>query len=135
MILIDGLTEFSENSATCWVNINSESAFYDTDKNGVPCYVGIEYMAQSIAAFAGAKALNQGEDIRVGFLLGSRKYKQQCHYFDNGSQLTIKLEELHIEDTGLGVYACDILLEQTVISSAQVNVFIPPNLDALIREK
>ncbi|WP_114325579.1 3-hydroxylacyl-ACP dehydratase [Candidatus Colwellia aromaticivorans] len=126
MILIGGLDDFNNESATCWLDIDEHSAFYQTDKSGVPAYIGIEYMAQSIAAFAGAKALEQGKPVQIGFLLGSRKYQQTQNYFKNGSHLKVKIVELHKESSGLGVYSCEILNQECMIASAQVNVFLPP---------
>jgi predicted hotdog family 3-hydroxylacyl-ACP dehydratase len=125
MILIGGLDEFTNESATCWLDINEQSAFYQKDKSGVPAYIGIEYMAQSIAAFAGAKALEQGKPVQIGFLLGSRKYQQAQNYFNNGSHLKVKIVELHKETSGLGVYSCEISNQKNMIASAQVNVFLP----------
>jgi len=127
MILIGGLEDFSHESATCWLDINELSAFYQIDKSAVPAYIGIEYMAQSIAAFAGAKALEQGKAVQVGFLLGSRKYQQRQNYFNKGSHLKVKIVELHKEPSGLGVYSCEILHQEDMIASAQVNVFLPPD--------
>jgi predicted hotdog family 3-hydroxylacyl-ACP dehydratase len=127
MILIDGLDEFTNDSATCWLDIDEQSAFYQTDKSAVPAYIGIEYMAQSIAAFAGAKALEQGKPVQIGFLLGSRKYQQTQNFFKNGSHLKVKIVELHNEPSGLGVYSCEILNQEDIIASAQVNVFLPPD--------
>ncbi len=126
MILIGGLDDFNDESATCWLDIDEHSAFYQTDKSGVPAYIGIEYMAQSIAAFAGAKALEQGKAVQIGFLLGSRKYQQRQNYFDKGSHLKVKIVELHKEPSGLGVYSCEILNQEDIIATAQVNVFLPP---------
>jgi predicted hotdog family 3-hydroxylacyl-ACP dehydratase len=54
-------------------HIRPDSAYFDRQLNGVPNYVGIEYMAQSIAALAGVEARLDHEGIRVGFLLGTRK--------------------------------------------------------------
>ena len=38
----------------------------------VPAWVGIEYMAQAIAAWAGCRARAAGKPPQLGFLLGSR---------------------------------------------------------------
>ncbi len=39
----------------------------------VPAWVGIEYMAQAIAAWAGCRARAAGKQPQLGFLLGSRR--------------------------------------------------------------
>ena len=44
-------------------------------------------MAQAIAAHAGWLALQRGEEVKVGFLLGSRKYESKVANFALGSVL------------------------------------------------
>jgi len=134
MILIGGLKEYTNDSAVCWLDITENSAFFQPENQGVPAYIGIEYMAQSIAAFAGANALENGEEIKVGFLLGSRKYEQSQNYFPSGSHLEVNIVELHKEDSGLGVYSCKITCEDKVVANAQVNVFLPEDTQAFVKE-
>ena len=52
MVLIDKVLSYDENSLVAEVAIRPDSAFCGA--NGVPGWVGIEYMAQAIAAHAGA---------------------------------------------------------------------------------
>ena len=58
MILIDTLAQYDLDSCRCTVKITAQSPFYSVIKKGVPSYIGSEYMAQAIAAFAGAHALD-----------------------------------------------------------------------------
>ncbi|WP_125721303.1 3-hydroxylacyl-ACP dehydratase [Pseudoalteromonas rubra] len=131
MILIDKLIAHEEDTAECSVEITSDSLFLQAQ--GVPSYIGIEYMAQAIAAFAGAKALARGEAVEVGFLLGSRKYQTSCPFFKLGVQLTIMVKELHREESGLGVFECQILEQERLLASAKVNVFQPKDPESFIR--
>ncbi|MEK7499329.1 MAG: hypothetical protein AAB649_01850, partial [Patescibacteria group bacterium] len=63
------------------VLISRDSMFFDEKKQYVPVWVGIEYMAQSIAAFS--YLVNCGTEAetepKIGFLLGTRKY--DCSVF------------------------------------------------------
>ena len=54
MILIDSLEYYDVDSCRCTVAITQKSPFYNELKTGVPSYIGSEYMAQAIAAFAGS---------------------------------------------------------------------------------
>lgn len=135
MILIDSLENYDVDSCRCAVVISQHSPFYNTGKNGVPSYIGSEYMAQAIAAFAGAHALDENENVQIGFLLGSRKYKTMCSYFTLGATLTITIKELYREDSGLRVFECEILsAEKSVLAQANINVFQPKDPDAFIQE-
>jgi predicted hotdog family 3-hydroxylacyl-ACP dehydratase len=125
MILIDKLTHYTESSAQAEVTIGPHSAFFNEQQNAVPSYVGIEYMAQTIAACAGANDLDNQRDKKIGFLLGSRKYQTQTSWFNTGDTLVINIEKLHQEDTGLGVFDCVISRHDQVLVQAKVNVFQP----------
>lgn len=125
MILIDRLISYDEESAICEVVINNTSPFYDRRLGGVPSHIGIEYMAQSIAAFAGANDLDNGREKKVGFLLGSRKYTSTIPVYKKGCALHICVQRLFQEESGLGVFDCHIILAENTVSTAKVNVFQP----------
>ena len=135
MILIDSLEQYDSDSCRCAVTITPESAFYNGVKKSVPSYIGSEYMAQAIAAFAGAHALDNNADVQIGFLLGSRKYKTMRGYFALGETLKITIKELYREDSGLRVFECAILAaDDELIAQANINVFQPKDPQAFIQE-
>lgn len=130
MILLTKLIEFSEDTVSCDVNINADSMFYDEGINGVPAWVGIEYMAQAIAAYAGIQAQLQNQPVKVGFLLGCRRFESESTQFVNGDILRIKVQRLYQEDNGLGSFDCQIYLQNVMICQAKLNVFSPESADA-----
>lgn len=135
MILISRLVSHDESSALCEVDISDTSLFYQQHNDGVASYVGIEYMAQSIAAFAGAKALSRGESVEIGFLLGSRKYQTFDALFNNNTTYQITVEQLFQEDNGLSVFDCKIQLGNKLIAQAKVNAFQPENPEEFLKEQ
>ncbi len=56
MILIDKLINVTELTVHCQVKIDSAGLFFDKDNHGVPAWLGIEFMAQTIAAWYGYQA-------------------------------------------------------------------------------
>lgn len=56
MILIDKIISHQPDVLETEVLITPQSAYFDEHRQAVPNYVGIEYMAQSIAALAGVEA-------------------------------------------------------------------------------
>lgn len=92
-------------------------------------------MAQTIAAFAGAKALDKGKAIDIGFLLGSRKYQTYQPNFTNGTTYQVSVRELYKEDSGLSVFECDIKNQEQLIASAKVNAFQPNNPKEFLEEQ
>ncbi|MDO6426646.1 hotdog family protein [Thalassotalea sp. 1_MG-2023] len=135
MILISRLIHFSETHATCEVDITKASAFYQPSIKGVHSYIGIEYMAQSIAAFAGAKAQEQGKPIEIGFLLGSRKYHCYQTSFQLNETYQISIEELYRESSGLSVFECAISLDERIVAQAKVNAYQPENPKEFLKEQ
>ncbi|WP_307732400.1 hypothetical protein [Massilia sp. MB5] len=75
MALLDRVLEADEESLCAEVAIRADSLFYA--EGGVGSWVGIEYMAQAVAAHAGYLARQRGEAVKPGFLLGSRRYHHQ----------------------------------------------------------
>jgi predicted hotdog family 3-hydroxylacyl-ACP dehydratase len=134
MILIDSLSHYSEENACCTVTITEHSPFYNAAIGGVPSYIGVEYMAQSIAAYAGALANDSGQAIKIGFLIGSRKYKTHHSVFKNNNTLAIKVQKLYQEESGLSVFDCQIWAEDSLLCEAKINVFQPENPLQFIRE-
>lgn len=135
MILISRMVEFDDSSALCEVDIHENSPFYQSDLDGVASYIGIEYMAQAIAAYAGAQAREQGNDIEIGFLLGSRKYQTFAPSFSKGTTYQIRVEELYQEDSGLSVFDCEIVHRDSVIAQAKVNAFQPDDPQEFLKEQ
>lgn len=125
MLLLDSVLEADENTMKTCVAIRDDSLFC---KNGiVGAWVGIEYMAQSVAAHAGFLAKKQGRPVKIGYLLGSRHY--QCHVseFNVGDTLEITAErQYEMIDEGLGSYLCTILHQGNQIASAVCTVYQPP---------
>jgi len=135
MILIDSLDYYDIDSCVCHVSISKDSPFYDDKYAGVPTYIGSEYMAQTIAAHAGALALDNKEPVTIGFLLGSRKYKTFNPYFLLGEQFVVSVKLLYLEDSGLSVFECEIKdLAHNIIAQANINVFQPTDAAAFINE-
>lgn len=125
MILLSRFIEAGTDYAVCEVDISPQSAFYQPEFGAVPAYAGIEYMAQTIAAYAGANALQQGEKVKVGFLLGCRKYSPDVSQFKQGSVLRVKASKLVMDESGLSVFDCQISIEGQTVVTANLNVFQP----------
>jgi predicted hotdog family 3-hydroxylacyl-ACP dehydratase len=83
-----------EHSAACEVDISEHSFFYDLERNGVPVWVGFEYMAQTIAALSGIAAKVEGKEPTIGFIMSVNKYKTFTQNFEKGLTLKISVKEL-----------------------------------------
>lgn len=134
MVLIEKALEIDEESFVTGLEIRESSPF--CDGRAVPAWVGIEYMAQSIAAYAGAEALARGEKVHVGFLLGTREYRPRLEEFSVGSALRVHVKKVIHDPGGLSVLECQIRIEgeaEPVVSS-NLTVFEVRDLDAFLKE-
>lgn len=122
MILIDEIVDYNDDSLLASVTITDTSLFVD-ETNGVPVWVGIEYMAQAVAAWAGIQAKERDEPVKIGFLLGTRKYVAKKSYFSIGSRLLINVQQSYRENE-LAVFDCKIEDNQIIVKTA-LNVYQP----------
>ncbi|WP_294738002.1 hotdog family protein [uncultured Pseudomonas sp.] len=124
MILIDQVLSFDEEQIHTRLTVKPGGLFNRTD-GSLPAWVGIELMAQSVAAYAGCRARQKGEAVELGFLLGTRKFECNVEHFPAGSELTIHGLRSLEDDNGMGVFECH-LTGDGIRASARLNVFRPP---------
>ncbi len=133
MCLLDTIRAVDTDSFTASVVLSKSSSF--AEENGVPAWVGIEYMAQTIAAFAGVKATMHNQPVQIGFLLGSRKYQSDLDTFPFDQEILVTIVELLQDETGLGVFDCKIQIQDKVVACAKLNVFQPRDPIRFIQEQ
>ncbi len=121
MIFIDDVVESDHDSLVAIVRIRKGIPFYAPDY-GVPAWVGLEYMAQSIAALAGLRATGAGKPVPLGLIIGCRNYACETGNFAPGLELRISVRELAAEEYGLGSFDCTIA-DPALIAQARVSVF------------
>src|SRR4051794_36950588 len=106
MVLLDKVISVDADALCAEVTIRADSQFCGAE--GVGAWVGIEYMAQAIAAHAGYAARLRGEPVKIGFLLGSRRYVCTRPVFTVGSVLRVYIARLLLAENGLGAFECRI---------------------------
>jgi predicted hotdog family 3-hydroxylacyl-ACP dehydratase len=131
MVLLDRVISVGEDSLLAEVRIRSDSLFCNAD--GVGAWVGIEYMAQAIGAWAGYTAQLRGEPVKLGFLLGTRRYECSRPIFVLGSVLGVHIQRVFQDENGLGSFECYIDDEEGRIATAAVSVFQPPNVNDFLQ--
>ncbi|GAB7530859.1 hotdog family protein [Pseudomonas sp. 3A(2025)] len=132
MILIDQVVAFDDDTIETRVTVRPDGLLNTADGH-LPAWVGIELMAQSVAAFAGCQARQRGEPVQLGFLLGTRKYECAVEHFPAGSELTINALRTLQDDNGMGVFECR-LTGPNLEAFARLSVYCPPNAAAYLNE-
>jgi predicted hotdog family 3-hydroxylacyl-ACP dehydratase len=125
MLLIERAITADETSMAAEVDISVNSMFCVPNK-GVPGYVGIEYIAQTVAAYSGWRARKENHDAmpRVGYLLGSRKVTLSREWFPVGCTLSVHISNV-FEDGEMGVFDGEIRLGEEILVAARINVYQP----------
>jgi predicted hotdog family 3-hydroxylacyl-ACP dehydratase len=134
MVLLDRTISADADNLCAEVRIHEGSILAGAD--GVGAWVGIEYMAQAIAAHAGWLALQRGDEVKVGFLLGSRKYDASVSNFALGSVLRVHVLRVLQAENGLGAYECriDIVGGAANVATATVTAFRPENVNQFLKD-
>ncbi|MCX7564289.1 hotdog family protein [Xanthomonadaceae bacterium XH05] len=130
MRLIDHLIDWDAQSIRVGLHVPDEGLFHDA--RGVPSYVGIEYMAQAVAAWAGCQARARGAAPPLGFLLGTRRYECTLDHFLVGMDLVVDARCELMGENGLGAFACQISRNDEVLANALISVFEPPDAAAFL---
>lgn len=130
MVLLDRVVQATAESLTAAVTITADSPFFMAQ--GVPAWVGIEYMGQAVAAFAGYQARVSQNPVKIGFLVSTRKYESPIGHFPEGSTITITVEPITEASTGLQVFAALLKVDEWTIR-ANLNVFMPDNASAFLQ--
>ncbi|MDD9156515.1 hotdog family protein [Aliivibrio sp. S4TY2] len=124
LALVDELIDVQELSIHCRATISDKNIFFNHETKTLPAWVGIEFMAQSVAGWSGYHAWKNGNKSPIGFLLGSRKYQAECSEFQQGDTLDIFAEQV-LENNGMAVFSCYIESNGQQVASSQLNVFVP----------
>lgn len=131
MSLLSEITGFGEEWLSAAVDITPASMF--ADEKGVPAWVGLEYMAQAIGAYAGLQERKQGRDPKLGFLLGTRKYSIAVDYFPPGQRVELKVTKNMEAENGLCAFDCE-LRGEGFEAVASLNIFQPDDADRFLRD-
>ena len=131
MNLLDSIIDFGEDWLVAELTIREDSMFVDS--RGVPAWIGMEYLAQTIGAFDGLKERLEGKKPKLGFLVGSRKYQCSRDYFEIGQTLRLYVQFEMQADNGLGVFSC-MLTGDGVEATTSLNVFQPDDAEKFIRD-
>jgi len=123
MVLLDHFVSADDNGLIAEVFITDASPFYQ-DGQGVPAYVGVEYIAQAISAFNGLTNYLSNKAVKPGFLLGSRKVDLKCPYFPLGATLKIAVN-VSFNDGEMAVFDGEIRVEDEVVVTARINAYQP----------
>ncbi|HUH58928.1 MAG TPA: hotdog family protein [Candidimonas sp.] len=133
-LLIDDVVSFDSVGLKATSTIKPGGLYSQAD-GSLPAWLGLEIMAQAVAAWAGCQARAQGHAVKLGFLLGTRRYECHVDSFPAGSRLHVRVACAMRDDAGMGTFACDIEQDGQVLATARINAYSPPNVNEFIYEE
>lgn len=133
MVLLDRVVEIGESHIVTELSVRDDGLFSQADHT-VPAWVGMEYMAQAIAAFSGYNRRIRGEAIGLGFLLGTRHYQCSVASFPCGTRLNVRAEKIIEAANDMSVFACSILGDN-ISANAHLNVLLPQDSEKFLAGK
>ncbi|WP_118183570.1 beta-hydroxyacyl-ACP dehydratase [Paraburkholderia phosphatilytica] len=138
MLLLDAVTAFTGESIAATARVHAHAWYADAD-GAMPAWIGVELMAQAIAAHVGLLAIRAGGHALPGVLLGSQRYRAALPAFAAGARLQISAKELLRTDEGTAAYECAITcmkgegeVERELWAEAIIKAFQPRDFQSFI---
>lgn len=132
MLLLDRITAFDAECTMTTYRPQAQAWYADQDGN-MPAWMGIELMAQTIAAHVGLLKQQQGLPPKQGVLLGTRRYHAHVPAFAADTLLEIKVSVAFRDDSGLGAYDCVINSATGVVAEATLKVYEPEDFQSFLQ--
>ncbi|WP_048306837.1 hypothetical protein [Halomonas sp. PR-M31] len=125
MCLLDRIVAVDSDSLVADV-IPSADDVFATDA-GIPGWVGLEWMAQAVAAWAGWHARIHRKPPAIGFLIGSKRFESHREHLALGRSYQVSVRLDFQAENGLGHFDGEILDDEGVrLAHGTLTVFQPP---------
>ena len=132
LCLLDSIDAYGENWLRASVTTRPATAF--AAEAGIPGWLGIEYMAQTAAAFGGIEQVQRAERPSIGLLIGSRYYRSMVDLIPFGTRLTV-LASLALRDAeDFAAYDCTLDAGEVRIAECTLKAYRPQDLTPYLAE-
>lgn len=114
MFLLSRVTSHNslEHTIESEYDITPQCIFYEPQADGVPTWVGFEFMAQGISALTGITNKEMGLRPRPGFILSVREFKAATGYLKNNTTIVMRIKEDYRADKTYS-YNCALFASQS----------------------
>ena len=133
MLLIDRLIKFNSNAIIAEYSPRKNAWYVDQDGQ-MPAWIGIELMAQAIAAHVGMLKRTENLPQKNGVLVGTRRYESTNPSFAVSVLLQIEVVVIYQDISGLAAYDCSISCEGSKLATATLKVFEPEDFQTFLQE-
>ena len=126
MVYLDRVVSFDEGEIVCAATVGAEPCLLPQNADGsIPTWLGLEYMAQTAAAYAGMCALRDKLPVRRGVLLGTRKLELFVPSLTAGRKLLVSALP-QSEDEDMRIFECSIkdAASGELLAEGKINVLL-----------
>jgi predicted hotdog family 3-hydroxylacyl-ACP dehydratase len=128
-VLLSRVVAHDDERTVCVAAVDRAHLYRDEDGR-VPSWVGIEIMAQCVAARGGLRSRAKGEAPRVGFLLGSRRLELSVPFLPTDRELEVHAQHVW-GDHKMVSFDCairDARAGDTLVA-AKLNAYVPDDAE------
>ncbi len=132
MLLLDRVLGFDTTTASAQYTPRRGAWYADTEGN-MPAWIGVELMAQTVAAHDSLLRRDQGLPPKQGALLGTRRLTCTRSSFAADQALVTHTQVIYREASGMGAYECSIEMDGASVASATLIVFEPDDFSTFVQ--
>ena len=132
MSLLDTIVEYGGDWLRARVTPAPGAPFASAD--GVPGWVGIEYMAQAASAFGGIEQVQRGERPSIGLLIGARYYRCMQDHFVFGTALDVYAQIAMRDADDFAAYECRIEIAGRRVAECTLKAYRPRDIGPVLAE-
>lgn len=136
LLLVDRVLDFQGPNAEAEYTPRHD-AWYADEAGNMPAWIGIELMAQAVAAHVAMMKRQQGLEPKMGVLLGTRAYRAKAACFTAGQPLSIRVNMVLLDaNSGLSAYECSIAAAgcAEVLAEAVLKAYEPHDFKTFLQE-
>ena len=132
MILLDEVTGIGQGTLSAMLTIRPGVLFFEAGR-GVAAHVAIEWMAQTCGAYVGVAALEAGQPIRLGLLLGTRDFQATVPWFLDGERLNVTVTLAYM-DAEIGAFDCVVTRapDGDEVAKARLTLYRPDDVVTML---
>jgi len=94
MVLIDEIVSFEAEGVHARAIPRADGLFVASSSPSVPAWLGLEYLAQAIAAWSGFHEQQAGRNVKPGLLVGTRGFTSRTGQLPVGEPLDVVAERV-----------------------------------------
>ena len=132
MCLLDSIDEYGADWLRASVVTRRSSLF--AMEEGIPAWLGIEYMAQAAAAFGGIEQVQRGERPSIGLLIGSRYYRAVRTFIPFDTRLDVLATIAMRDAEDFAAYDCTLSAGGEALAKCTLKAYRPRDLAPLLAE-